>query len=90
MHSINAWLGPFSIEATEAVAVDIILKFLVYLKTIYYEENKFRFLFDISSERILVRHAPAEDYMYGLGTYIHTELKHFLKRLSMSYVLFIV
>ena len=52
--------GPSSIEATEAVAVDIILKFLVYLakkyfaKTIYSEENKVRFLFDISSERIFV------------------------------------
>ena len=60
--SINAWLGPSSIEATEAVAVDIILKFLVYIscqkyfaKKIYSEENKFRFLFYISSERIFVR-----------------------------------
>ena len=26
--------------------------------------------------------------MYGLSTHIHTELKHFMDRLSMSYVLF--
>ena len=26
--------------------------------------------------------------MYGLSTYIHTELKHFVNRLSMSYVLY--
>ena len=41
MYSINAWLGPSGIEATEAVVVDIILKFLVYLaKNISFASRK--------------------------------------------------
>ena len=54
-------------------------------KTIYSEENKFRFLFYISSEKDI---RPAGDYMYGLSSHIHTELKRFMNRLSMSYVLY--
>ena len=67
-------------EATEAVALDIILKFLVYVAK------------NISLRRYILKKTnlvgPAEDYMYGLSTHIHTELKHFMDRLSMSYVLY--
>ena len=91
MFIINAWLGPFSIEATEAVTVDIILKFLVYLAKnislrgyILKKTNHLAFFLSFLRKDI----GPAGDYMYGLSTHIHTELKHFIDRLSMSYVLY--
>ena len=77
-------------EATEAVAVDIILKFLVYVaknmslrRYILKRTNLVFFLYFLGKDI-----GPAEDYMYGLSTHIHTELKHFMDRLSMSYVLY--
>ena len=51
-------------------------------KTIYSEE-KFFFGYFLGKDI-----GPAENYMYGLSTHIHTELKHFMDRLSMSYVLY--
>ena len=53
-------------------------------KTIYSEENKFSLFLYFLGKDI----GPAEDYMYGLSTHIHTELKHFMDRLSVSYVLY--
>ena len=47
-----------------------------FAKTIYSEENKFRFLFDIFLGKDI---RPAGDYMYGRSTHIHTELKHFYR-----------
>ena len=84
-------VGPFSIEATEAVAKDIILKFLVYLaknislrKYILKKTNLDCFLYFLRKDI-----GPAEDHMYGLSIHIHTEFrKNFIDRLSMSYVLY--
>ena len=84
-------VGPFGIEATEAVAMDIILKFLVYLakniflrRYILKKTNLDFFLYFLRKDI-----GPAEDYIYGLSTHIHTEFrKHFIYRLSMSYVLY--
>ena len=66
--------------------MDIILKFLVYLakkfslrRYILKKTNLDFFLIFLRKDIGL-----AEDYMYGLSTHIHTELKHFMDRLPMS------
>ena len=84
-------VGPFSIEATEAVAMDIIFKFFVYLaknislrRYILKKTNLDFFLYFLRKDI-----GPAENDMYGLSTHIHTEFrKYLIDRLSMSYVFY--
>ena len=68
--------------------MDIILKFIVYLaknislrRYILKKTNLDFFLIFLRKDIGL-----AEDFMYGLSTHIHTEVrKYFMDRLSMSY-----
>ena len=82
MCSINAWLGPFSIEATEAVALDIILKFLVYLaKNILLKRY---ILKKTNLDFFLI--FPRKGYLSGWGLYVWSKysyscsLKQFIER----------